>query len=74
MKNHGKIDPAKVLSPGTRQALLIAAQYLRDEPGLIAAQVTFDRDCLQGSDVPPTVHVIVDPDPAVNWAEHWGVD
>lgn len=71
MKNHGKIDPAR-LSPGTRQAIMLLAQYLREEPGLDAVQVTFDRETLTGeaNDIPPTVHVIIDP----AHTERWGID
>lgn len=73
MKNHGQIKPER-LSPGTRQALLLAAQYLREEPGLVAVQVTFDRDCLTGSDAPPTIHVITENNQDTDWEIYWGVD
>lgn len=63
VRNHGKVNPAR-LSPNTRAALIYLAQVLRDEPGLLRVQVTFDdlHGDLSGHDEPPTIHAILAPD------------
>ena len=58
----GKVNPNR-LSPDTRVALMHLAQTLRDEPGLLRVQVTFDdlHGDLAGHDEPPTIHAILAP-------------
>jgi hypothetical protein len=59
----GKVRPDR-LTLRTRVAIMTLAGALRDEPGLLRVQVTYDdlHGDLAGHDDPPTVHAILAPD------------